>query len=150
MKNYSSDFLSKSQSRALGVDNQRLMLFFLFMQELSVYPEKGAMQLEPDSMVSVKEGDSFIEKMASQLKTGDVYTTKINRQMHKRTVKQCIEELVDHKISITYKFFPISGLVLSHLTKGEIVHMPIDEGIEVEDLQQLFNYVLDYVQEDEL
>lgn len=120
------------------------------MEKLNVYPEGGANFLEPDAMVSVVKGNAIQEKMVSQLATGDVYTTKIKREMHKRTVKQCIEEMLSRKISITYKFFPSAILVITHITKGEILNFPIDEDLDVEDIQYIFNYVLDAVQEDEL
>jgi|TARA_Y100000052_G_scaffold17861_1_gene17464 hypothetical protein len=120
------------------------------MEELHIYPEGGANFLEPDAVVSVVKDGVTMEKMVSQLETGDSYTTKIKRQMHKRTVKQCIEEMLSRKISITYKFFPSTILVMTHITKGEILNFPIEEDLDVEDIQYIFNYVLDSVQEDEL
>lgn len=120
------------------------------MQELNVYPEGGANFLEPDAVVSVIKGDITQEKMVSQLETGDVYTTKIKREMHKRTVKQCIEEMISKKVSITYKFFPCTYLVMTHLIKGEILNFPIEEDLDVDDIQYILNYVLDCIQEDEL
>tara|TARA_Y100000114_G_C11634274_1_gene265956 strand:+ start:258 stop:620 length:363 start_codon:yes stop_codon:yes gene_type:complete len=120
------------------------------MQELNVYPEGGANFLEPDAVVSVIKGDVTQEKMVSQLETGDIYTTKIKRQMHRRTVKQCIEEMISRKISITYKFFPSVMLVITHITKGEILNFPVDQDLDVDDIQYIFNYVLDAVVEDEL
>ena len=120
------------------------------MQELNVYPEGGANFLEPDAVVSVVKGDVTQEKMVSQLETGDIYTTKIKRQMHKRTVKQCIEEMISRRISITYKFFPSTMLVITHLIRGEILNFPIEEDLDVEDIQFIFNHVLDSVVDDEL
>jgi hypothetical protein len=120
------------------------------MEELNVYPEGGANLLEPDAMVLVSTGSSVQEKMVSQLATGDVYTTKMNRKMHKRTVKQCIEEMLSRKMSITYKFFPCCYIVISHITKGEVLNFPIEEDLDIEDIQYVFNYALDFVQEDEL
>ena len=120
------------------------------MEKLSVYPDGGANFLEPDAVVSVVKGGVTQEKMVSQLETGESYTTKIKRQMHKRTVKQCIEQMLSRKISITYKFFPCCYLVVSHIVKGEVLNFPIDEDLDVEDIQHIFNYVLDAVEEDEL
>lgn len=120
------------------------------MQDMKIHPERGANRLEPDAMVSVVKGDIIKETMVSQLQTGDVYTTKVNREMHKRTVKQCIEQMLSRKISITYKFFPCCYLVVSHIVKGEVLNFPIEEDLDVEDIQYIFNYVLDAVEEDEL
>jgi hypothetical protein len=120
------------------------------MEKTHVYPGGGANLLEPDAMVSVVQGDIVQEKMVSQLATGDVYTTRISREMHKRTVKQCIEQMIARKISITYKYFPCCYLVVSHIIKGEILNFPIEEDLDVDDIQYIFNYVLDCVEEDEL
>lgn len=125
-------------------------LYFLSMEKMHVYPGGGANLLEPDAMVSVVQGDSIQEKMVSQLATGDLYTTKLNRKMHKRTVKQCLEQMISRKISVNYKFFPCTSIVLSHLIKGEILSFPIEEDLDSEDIQHILNYVLDCVEEDEL
>jgi len=53
-------------------------------------------------------------------------------------------------MSITYKFFPCCYLVVSHITKGEILNFPIEEELDVDDIQYIFNYVLDCIEEDEL
>lgn len=120
------------------------------MEKLHVYPEGGANFLEPDAMVLVSTGGSVQEKMVSQLATGDLYTTKLSRKMHKRTVKQCIEEMFSRKMSITYKFFPCCYLVISHISKGEVLNFSIEEDLDIEEIQYVLNYALDFVQEDEL
>jgi len=58
--------------------------------------------------------------------------------------------VIARKISVTYKFFPCCYLVISHITKGEILNFPIEEDLDVDDIQYIFNYVLDCIEEDEL
>ena len=120
------------------------------MQDMNIHPDGGSNFLEPDAVVSVVKDGVTKEKMVSQLETGDMYTTKIKRKMHKRTVKQCIEEMISRKVSITYKFFPSTILVITHLIKGEILNFPLEEDLDVEDIQYIFNYVLDTIVDDEL
>lgn len=124
------------------------------MEDIFIYPEGRANELEPDSIVHVLKGDAYSEEMVQNLKQGDIYTVKIKRRLQEKSLQECLEFFLLNRMQLSYKTgdqseVQGSDIMRFFLNGKEVAFFPTDDEYIMEDFQSAMQYIIESEEEGE-
>lgn len=124
------------------------------MEEIFIYPEGRAEELEPDSIVHVIDGDAYSEKMVQNLNHGDVYSVKLNRTIKDKTLQECMEFFLLNRMQVKFRTgdqseVQGSDIMILLLDDKEVAFFPTDDEYIMDDFLDGMRYVIDAEEEKE-
>lgn len=123
------------------------------MEDMYIYPEGRASELEPDSIVHVLKGDAYFEEMVQNLKQGDIYTVKIRRRLQEKTLQECLEFFLLNRMQLSFNTgdqseVQGSDIMRFFLNGKEVAFFPTDDEYIMDDFRSAMQYIIESEEED--
>lgn len=125
------------------------------MQEVYIYPEGRAAELQPDSIVHVLSENAYREEMVQNLNHGDMYTLRIKRELQDKTLEQCLEFFLLNRMHLKFRTgdqseVQGSDIMQFYLNGKEVAYFPTDDEYIMQDFISAMQYIIDAEEEQDL